>query len=106
MQYFTGERTFRYKSRCDPSEFVHFRNRIGTEWVEKIVVFSVKAHGELAFSKMALQNTTVQENTTTSPTNAKRAKKIIDKCNRIANEEEVLQCQTYVLVSKQLVRSS
>jgi transposase, IS5 family len=29
MQFFCGEAYFQHKFRCDPSDFVHFRKRIG-----------------------------------------------------------------------------
>lgn len=34
MQYFCGEAYFQHKFRCDPSDFVHFRKRIGEEGIE------------------------------------------------------------------------
>jgi len=53
-----------------------------------------------------LSDTTVAENNTTFPTDAKLAKKIIDKCNAIAKKEQTKQGQTYVRKSKQLVRDT
>ena len=53
-----------------------------------------------------MSDTTVQENNTTFPTDAKLAKKIIDKCNGIAKEAGIVQRQTYVRKSKQLLRDS
>src|SRR5699024_8922059 len=47
-----------------------------------------------------------QENDVTFPTDAKLAKKVIDHCNRIACAENVDQRQSYVRVSKQLLRES
>lgn len=55
---------------------------------------------------MVLSDTTVQENNTTFPTDAKLAKKVIDKCNKIARKEGVKQRQTYKRVSKQLLRDT
>jgi len=89
-----------------PSDFVHFRKRIGEEGIEKIFAHSVSLHGKSAKDKQVLSDTTVQENNTTFPTDAKLAKKIIDKCNAIANEQGITQRQTYTRVSKQLVRDS
>lgn len=83
MQYFCGESRFQHKFPCDPSDFVHFRKRIGENGIEKIFVYSVELHGNKAKSKMLLSDTTVQENNTTFPTDAKLAKKIIDRYNRI-----------------------
>lgn len=106
MQYFTGESKFQHKFPCDPSDFVHFRKRIGEEGVSKIFTYSVLIHGKEAESKMVLSDTTVQENNITFPTDAKLAKKIIDKCNAIAEREQVKQRQTYRRVSKDHLRKT
>jgi IS5 family transposase len=106
MQYFCGESHFQHHFPCDPSDFVHFRKRIGEQGVEKIFTYSVQMHGKQAKSKMVLSDTTVQENNTTFPTDAKLAKKVIDKCNKIARKEGVEQRQTYKRVSKQLLRDT
>jgi len=55
---------------------------------------------------MVLSDTTVQENNTTFPTDAKLAKKIIDQCNKIAKKEGIEQRQNYKRVSKQYVRDT
>jgi len=36
MQYFCGEACFRHKFPCDPSDFAHFKRRIGEEGLEMI----------------------------------------------------------------------
>jgi IS5 family transposase len=106
MQYFCGMAHFEHKFPCDPSDFVHFRHRIGEKGVEKIFAYSVKIHGKDAKEKKVLSDTTVAENNTTFPTDAKLAKKIIDKCNAIAKKEQIKQRQTYKRTSKQLVRDT
>lgn len=106
MQYFCGEAKFKHQFPCDPSDFVHFRHRIGEEGVEKIFAYSVHLFGKAAKEKINLSDTTVGENNTTFPTDAKLAKKIIDKCNEIADKEDVVQRQSYVRTSKQLVRET
>lgn len=106
MQYFCGMAHFEHKFPTDPSDFVHFRKRIGTEGVEKIFAYSVKLFGKQAQEKVQLSDTTVAENNTTFPTDSKLAKKIIDACNKIAQKERILQRQTYVRTSKQLVRDT
>jgi len=93
MQYFCGEAKFKHQFPCDPSDFVHFRHRIGEEGVEKIFAYSVHLFGKAAKEKVNLSDTTVGENNTTFPTDAKLAKKIIDKCNEIADKEGVVQRQ-------------
>lgn len=37
FQYFCGEAVFQWEPPCDPSDLVHFRHRIGGEWVEQII---------------------------------------------------------------------
>jgi len=59
---------------------------IGETGVEKIFAYSVILHGKAAKEKVTLSDTTVAENNTTFPTDAKLAKKIIDKCNEVLKE--------------------
>lgn len=106
MQYFCGSAHFEHRYPCDPSDFVHFRKRIGEAGIEKIFSYSVSIHGKQAKSKMVLSDTTVQENNTSFPTDARLAKKVIDKCNAIAKKEGITQRQTYVRTSKQLLRDT
>ena len=106
MQYFTGEAFFQYKFGCDPSEFVHFRKRIGEKGITKIFQYSIRLHGKDAEEELVLSDTTVQENNTTFPTDAKLYKKVIDGCNRIAKKEKLKQRQTYGKESKNLLRET
>ena len=55
---------------------------------------------------MVLSDTTVQENNVTFPTDAKLAKKIIDKSHKIAEKEGIKQRQSYKRISKNLVRAT
>ena len=106
MQYFCGSAHFEHEYPCDPSDLVHFRKRIALEGVEKIFTYSVVLHGKDAKEKVSLSDTTVAENNTTFPTDSKLAKKIIDKCNAIAEKQNTEQRQTYVRTSKQLLRDT
>ena len=106
MQYFCGMAHFEHKFRCDPSDFVHFRKRIGEQGVEKIFTYSVLLHGKPALEAQALSDATVAENKTTFPTDAKSAKRIIDKCSAIATKEGVRQPQAHVRTAKQLLRDT
>jgi IS5 family transposase len=106
MQYFCGLTHFTHRFPCDPSDFVHFRKRIGEKGVEKIFSYSVLIHGEKAQERQVLSDTTVQENNTTFPTDAKLAKRVIDKCNALAQRTGVNQRQSYTRISKQLVRDT
>jgi IS5 family transposase len=115
MQYFCGMRCFEHRFPFDPSDFVHFRKRIGEAGFEKIFEYSVKAYGEetakagegsVTGAKWHLSDTTVQENNTTYPTDAKLCKKVIDKCNKIAEETGIKLRRSYRRESKQLLRDS
>ena len=57
-------------------------------------------------SNFVLSDTTVQQNNTTFPTDAKLCKKVIDYCNKIARKEGIKQRQRYTKVSKQMVRNT
>ena len=107
MQYFCGRVFFEHEFPCDPSNFVHFRKRIGQEGIAKIFAYSVDMHEpKVKTSKFVLSDTTVQENNTTFPTDAKLCKKVIDYCNKIASKENIPQRQRYTRVSKQLLRDT
>lgn len=108
FQYFCGGVFFEHKFPFDPSDFVHFRKRVGEVGIEKIFAYSVKLHNEEApkNSKFVLSDTTVQENNTTFPTDSKLCKKVIDKCNKIAKKEGIKQRQRYTRESKQLLRDT
>ena len=107
MQHFCGRVFFEHQFPCDPSNFVHFRKRIGEKGIEKIFAYSVRMHdAKTSTSNFVLSDTTVQENNTTFPTDAKLCKKVIDYCNKIAENEGIKQRQRYTKVSKQLVRNT
>ena len=107
MQYFCRRVFFEHQFPCDPSNFVHFRKRIGEKGIERIFAYSVKMHdAKIGTSNFVLSDTTVQENNTTFPTDAKLCKKVIDYCNKIAEEEGIKQRQRYTKVSKKLVRDT
>jgi IS5 family transposase len=109
FQYFCGMTFFEHKFPFYPDDFVHFRKRIGVSGFENIFAYSVQLHGKREVArqaKFALSDTTVQENNTTFPTDAKQCKKVIDKCNKIADKEGIKQRQKFLKESKQLVRDT
>ena len=106
MQHFCGYAYFEHHFPCDPSGFVHFRKRLGNQGVEKVFAHSVDLHGKDGRGKQVLSDTTVQENNTTFPTDAKLAKKVIDTCNAIAEEHGIRQRQNYKCISKQLLQAT
>ena len=109
MQYFCGLRCFEHEFPFSPSDFCHFRKRIGESGFEKIFAYSVHLHKkETTFksSSWHLSDTTVQENNTTFPTDAKLCKKVIEKCNRIADQWGIQLRRSYRRESKQLLRDT
>jgi IS5 family transposase len=111
MQYFCGMKCFEHRFPFDPSDFVHFRKRIGESGFEKIFAYSVHIHGvengsTTAKVKWHISDTTVQENNTAYPTDAKQCAKVIGGCNRIAEAEGIKLRRSYKRESKQLLRDS
>jgi len=109
MQYFCGMRCFEHEFPFSPSDFSHFRKRIGESGFEKIFAHSVRLHGKEVLEKVSswhLSDTTVQENNTTFPTDSKLCKKVIDKCNRIAEQSGIQLRRSYRRESKQLLRDT
>ena len=102
-QYFSGEKVFQTQKPFDPTEFIHFRNRIGKEGAEKLLKVSVQLFGKEAQEKEVLIDSTVQEKNITYPTDAKQHKRIIEKVNKIAKQEEIILRQTYTRTLKQLM---
>lgn len=105
-QYFTGEEFFQNRQPFDPSEFVHFRKRLKEPGLEFLLSQTVALHPRAKFEKEVQIDTTVQEKNITFPTDAKLAKKVIDRCVKIAEKEGVKQRQTYKRVSKQHLRDA
>ncbi len=102
-QYFSGEKIFQTKKPFDPTEFIHFRKRIGQEGAEKLLKISVQLFGQEAQEKEVLIDSTVQEKNITYPTDAKLHKRIIEKVNKIAEQEGIKLRQTYTRTLKQLM---
>jgi len=102
-QYFCGETYFQFEQPFDPSDFVHFRDRIGEEGAEKLLKLSIDLFGKAAQEKEVLIDTTVQEKNITFPTDVKLQKKIIDKCIKIAKQNNIELRQSYTRVVKQLM---
>ena len=60
-QYFSGEKVFQTQKPFDPTEFKHFRNRIGKEGAEKLLKVSIQLFGKEAQEEEVLIDSTVQE---------------------------------------------
>lgn len=101
-QYFCGENVFVPGVPCEASELVHFRKRIGEAGIELILKESIRVNGEDSDDDNVNIDTTVQEKNITFPTDAKLHKKIIQKCQKIAEKENLPVRQTYTRTLKQL----
>ena len=101
-QYFSGQMCFTPKKPCVPTELVEFRKRIGTEGVELIFQQSIKVNGKDAEDDNLSGDTTVQEKNITYPTDDKLYKKIIHKCRKIAEDENLTLRQSYKQTEKKL----
>ena len=103
-QYFTGEQYFQTIKPFDPSEFVHFRKRMGEEGMEIVMSYTVKIHEDAIKEKEVQIDSTVQPKNITFPTDSKLAKKVIDKCLLISKKENTKLRQSYRREVKQLMK--
>lgn len=101
-QYFSGENCFCSNLPCVPTELVEFRKRIGTAGVELILKESIRVNGDDANDNNLSGDTTIQEKNITYPTDDKLYKKIIHKCQSIAEHEEIELRQSYTQTIKKL----
>jgi transposase, IS5 family len=103
FQYFCGETEFQWDGPCDSSDLTYFRNRIGEKGAEKILELSIQMHPKAVLEKTVIVDTTVQEKNITFPTDLKLHRKIIERCRKIAKDENVRLRQTYKKEIKELV---
>jgi len=104
-QHFCGEIYFQYRLPFDPSDFVHFRKRIGEDGMKKIFKQSIDLFGKDMIRKEVKEvriDTTVQEKNITFPTDRKLYEKAIEYCKRIAKTESVKLKRTYAREIKKL----
>lgn len=101
-QYFTGEEYFQHSAPFDPSDFVHFRKRVGEQGMEKVLSLTVRLHSASAQEEEVMVDTTVQEKNITYPTDSKLAYKIIKYCWGYAEAEGIRLRQSYRHVVKDL----
>jgi len=102
-QYFSGERTYACGMPCEPSELVHFRNRIGATGIELIFKESIRVNGKDGGEQEATTDTTVQEKNITYPTDNKLHRRIIKKCIALARKEGIELRQSYTRTTKKLL---
>jgi IS5 family transposase len=104
-QHFCGEIYFQYKYPFDPSDFVHFRKRIGEEGMKKIFKQSIDLFDKDFIRKEVKEvrvDTTVQEKNITFPTDRKLTEKVIEHCKRIAKKEDIKLKRTYTFEIRKL----
>lgn len=101
-QFFSGMQTFTPKRPCSSTELVEFRKRIGPEGVELIFKESIRINGKDGEEDALSGDTTVQEKNITYPTDDKLYKKIISKCQAIAENEQIELRQSYTRTVKKL----
>ncbi len=94
-QAFCGEIIFQWKMPCDPTDLIYFRKRIGKEGCEKILAASIAIHGEKIDEKEACIDTTVEEKNVTFPTDDKLRHKIIKRCLKLADENNITLRRSY-----------
>lgn len=101
-QYFCGQKEFVPIEPCEASELVHFRHRIGESGIELILKESIRINGNDSNDSTSSIDTTVQEKNITFPTDSKLHRKIIDKCRKIAEKENLAVRQSYTRTLKRL----
>ena len=101
-QYFSGEQFYASRPPCAATELVEFRKRIGEAGVELIFKESIRINGKDAQGDTLSADTTVQEKNITYPTDDKLYKKIIHKCQDIADKEAIALRQSYTQTVKKL----
>ena len=101
-QYFSGEQFYASRPPCVATELVEFRKRIGEEGIELIFKESIRINGKDGQQDTLSADTTVQEKNITFPTDDKLYKKIIRKCQHIAEKENIELRQSYTQTVKKL----
>lgn len=103
-QYLSGEQHFQPTIPCVPTELVAFRHRIGEAGMELILKESIRINnpGNDDMGAVISIDTTVQEKNITYPTDDKLYKKIIKKCWKIADRENIFLRQSYRRTFKKL----
>ena len=105
-QYFSGGQHFQPSVPCVPTELVAFRQRIGEAGAELILKESIRVNEPPDYNGGAAAvvsvDTTVQEKNITYPTDDKLYKKIIKKCWKIADKENIDLRQSYTRTVKSL----
>jgi len=103
-QAFCGLEHFQWDLPCDPTDLVYFRKRIGEAGVERIFKASVVLHGETSLEREVVIDTTVQEKNITFPTDTKLRVKVMNRCWKLADEENITLRRSYRRELKKTLR--
>ena len=101
-QHFCGEAVFIPCAPCAATELVVFRKRIGDSGIELILKESIRINGKDSNDPNASADTTVQEKNITYPTDNKLHRKIIERCKKISEKEDLPVRQSYTQTLKKL----
>jgi len=107
-QHFTGEVYFQYKPPFNPTDFVHFRKRMGEKGMERILKESIHLFSEAEIRQAVKEvriDTTVQEKNITFPTDRKLYLKVIQYCIRNAEKEGIKLKRTYPREIKRIINA-
>ncbi len=104
-QYLSGVTHFR-KPPAASSDLTHFRKRIGKKDAERLFKLSIDFFNLKMQKEEVVIDTTVQEKNNTYLTDSKLAKKVIDTCRNIANQEGIPLRHSYSRVTHQLLRQA
>ena len=85
-------------------DLTNFKKAIGKKGAERLLKLSVDLINPKIQKEELVIDTTVQEKYTTYPTDSKLAKKIIDTCRNIENQEGIYLRQSFSRVTTQLLR--
>lgn len=91
-QHLCGEIYFQYAYPFDPSDFVHFRKRIGEDGMKNIFKQSIDLFGEDKVRSEANEvrgDTMLREKNITFPTDRKLTEKILEHCERLGKKEAI-----------------
>jgi len=103
-QYLSGLETFQWRLPCEPSDLVHFRNRIGKEGIKRIFEISVELHeASVSKEKEVVIDTTVQEKNIAYPTDTNLYRKISQECVKMAAKENIPLRRSYARTIPKLV---
>ena len=105
VQYFCGEAEFQTEEPCSNAMLSIFRKRTGETIAQAIFEASVAMHGVDAMEEDVVLDTTCQPKNITYPTDTKLLCKVISRCWRIAEEENIKLNNTYAKELKGLLRT-